>query len=50
MHTVMETLHQRYSEAGSELCCKYDGFIRIYTDGSKSGNRVAAAVVAKKLC
>ena len=30
-----------------ELCCKYDGFSRIYTDGSKSGNRVAAAVVAK---
>jgi len=34
-----------------ELCSNYDGFHPIYTDGSKNGDRVASAVVArKKLC
>ena len=30
-----------------ELCSNYDGYHRIYTDGSKSGDRVASAVVAR---
>jgi len=30
-----------------EVCSNYDGYHRIYTDGSKSGDRVASAVIAR---
>jgi len=36
-----------YRSRFHEMCSHYDGFHRLYTDGSKAGDQVASAVVAK---
>jgi len=41
-----ETPPEVFKSRFCELCCEYDGFRRIYTGGSKSGDRVASAVIA----
>jgi len=40
-----------YQSKFNELLSKYDGYTRIFTDGSKSGEAVgSAAIVASRLC
>ena len=54
MHPGYQTSPERYKQLYLELCQKHPNSIKIFTDGSKSGNQVASPAVLgpnfKKRC